>query len=130
MSEQYEGKTQLTGLVAGVSMIAVLLFCTGFIGYLPVPVLTAIVISALMGATEFHRQRDCGRSAGQNFSYLLVLFRSTYSGYDKRSFRNNFCFCRENSQTGNGPPAFPVWSRDTVISAISGRAQTSTRLTV
>ncbi len=39
MSEQYEGKTQLTGLVAGVSMIAVLLFCTGFIGYLPVPVL-------------------------------------------------------------------------------------------
>ena len=26
MSEQYEGKTQLTGLVAGVSMIAVLLF--------------------------------------------------------------------------------------------------------
>ena len=26
---------------------------TGFIGYLPVPVLTAIVISALLGATEF-----------------------------------------------------------------------------
>lgn len=53
MSEQYQGKTQLTGIVAGLSMIVVLLFATGFIGYLPVPVLTAIVISALLGATEF-----------------------------------------------------------------------------
>ena len=53
MGEQYQAKTQLTGIVAGLSMIAVLLFGTGFIGYLPVPVLTAIVISALLGATEF-----------------------------------------------------------------------------
>ena len=53
MSEQYQGKTQLTGITAGLSMIFVLLFATGFIGYLPVPVLTAIVISALLGATEF-----------------------------------------------------------------------------
>ena len=53
MGEQYQAKTQLTGIIAGLSMIAVLLFGTGFIGYLPVPVLTAIVISALLGATEF-----------------------------------------------------------------------------
>lgn len=53
MGEQYQGKTQLTGIVAGLSMILLLLCGTGFIGYLPVPVLTAIVISALLGATEF-----------------------------------------------------------------------------
>lgn len=53
MGEQYQGKTQLTGIVAGVSMLLLLLGGTGFIGYLPVPVLTAIVISALLGATEF-----------------------------------------------------------------------------
>lgn len=35
-------------------MLVLLLFGTGFVGYLPVPVLTAIVISALLGATEFH----------------------------------------------------------------------------
>lgn len=99
MSEQYEGKTQLTGLVAGVSMIAVLLFCTGFIGYLPVPVLTAIVISALMGATEFHLAKRLWKVSRTEFSYLLVLFRSTYSGYDKRSFdRNHFVFCRDDNQ--------------------------------
>lgn len=53
MGEQYQGKTQLTGIVAGLSMILLLLCGTGFIGYLPIPVLTAIVISALLGATEF-----------------------------------------------------------------------------
>lgn len=53
MGEQYQGKTQLTSLVAGLSMIALLLCGTGFVQYLPVPVLTAIVISALLGATEF-----------------------------------------------------------------------------
>ena len=39
--------------MAGVAMIILLLCGTGFIGYLPIPVLTAIVISALLGATEF-----------------------------------------------------------------------------
>lgn len=53
MGEQYQVKTQLTSIIAGVSMIGILLFGTGFIGYLPIPVLTAIVISALLGATEF-----------------------------------------------------------------------------
>ena len=53
MGEQYQGKTQLTGIVAGLSMMILLLCGTGFIGYLPVPILTAIVISALIGATEF-----------------------------------------------------------------------------
>lgn len=53
MGEQYQGKTQLTGIVAGFSMMILLLCGTGFIGYLPVPILTAIVISALIGATEF-----------------------------------------------------------------------------
>ena len=53
MGEQYQAKTQLTGIMAGLSMMALLLCGTGFIGYLPVPILTAIVISALLGATEF-----------------------------------------------------------------------------
>lgn len=53
MGEQYQAKTQLTGIVAGLSMMVLLLCGTGFIGYLPVPILTAIVISTLLGATEF-----------------------------------------------------------------------------
>ena len=54
MNEQYGGTSQVVSLTAGIT-IAVLLFgFTGFIGYLPVPVLTAIVISALMDVVEVH----------------------------------------------------------------------------
>lgn len=53
MGEQYGGKTQLMSVVASLTMMFILLFATGFIGYLPVPVLTAIVISALMNVVEF-----------------------------------------------------------------------------
>ena len=80
MGEQYQAKTQLTGIVAGLSMIVLLLGGTGFIGYLPVPVLTAIVISALLGATEFElavrlwkvSRTDCLIFAGAFFGVLML----------------------------------------------------------
>lgn len=46
-------------LWAAITMALVLLGATGFIGYLPVPVLTAIVISALMNVVELHLQYAC-----------------------------------------------------------------------
>ena len=85
MGEQYQAKTQLTGLVAGGSMIVLLLFCTGFIGYLPIPVLTAIVISALLGATEFDlaaRLWNVSRTECFIFlgAFFGVLFLGTING--------------------------------------------------
>ena len=83
MGEQYQAKTQLTGLVAGGSMI--ILFCTGFIGYLPIPILTAIVISALLGATEFDlaaRLWNVSRTECFIFlgAFFGVLFLGTING--------------------------------------------------
>lgn len=80
MGEQYQAKTQLTGIVAGLSMIVLLIGGTGFIGYLPVPVLTAIVISALLGATEFElavrlwkvSRTECLIFAGAFFGVLML----------------------------------------------------------
>ena len=80
MGEQYQAKTQLTGIVAGLSMIVLLLGGTGFIGYLPVPVLPAIVISALLGATEFElavrlwkvSRTECLIFAGAFFGVLML----------------------------------------------------------
>lgn len=85
MGEQYQGKTQLTGIVAGLSMILLLLCGTGFIGYLPIPVLTAIVISALLGATEFElavrlwkvSRTECMIFAG---AFVGVLLLGTING--------------------------------------------------
>lgn len=74
MNEQYGGKTQLTGIIAGVVMIFVLLSATGFIGYLPVPVLTAIVISALLGATEFHLAKKLFKVSRREFYIFCGAF--------------------------------------------------------
>ena len=85
MGEQYQAKTQLTGIVAGLSMIILLLCGTGFIGYLPIPVLTAIVISALLGATEFElavRLWKVSRTEGFIFigAFFGVLMLGTING--------------------------------------------------
>ncbi len=53
IADQYKVKSQIMSLTAGVMMLLILLFGTGFIRYLPVPVLTGIVISALIGTFEF-----------------------------------------------------------------------------
>lgn len=85
MGEQYQAKTQLTGIIAGLSMIVVLLFGTGFIGYLPVPVLTAIVISALLGATEFELAARLWKVSRTEFfifvgAFVGVLMLGTING--------------------------------------------------
>ena len=85
LGEQYQGKTQLMGIVAGISMMLLLLFGTGFIGYLPVPILTAIVISALAGATEFElafRLWKVSRTECMIFvgAFMGVLFLGTING--------------------------------------------------
>ncbi|MCM1297871.1 MAG: SulP family inorganic anion transporter, partial [Muribaculaceae bacterium] len=85
MNDQYEGKTQLTGMIAGVTMMLVLLFCTGFIGYLPVPVLTAVVMTALIGALELKLAAKLKTSSKGEFyifmgAFFAVLVLGTING--------------------------------------------------
>lgn len=79
MGEQYGGRSQLMSLTASAVMTMILLFGTGFIKYLPVPVLTSIVISALLGAVEFdlikrlykHDRRELTIFLGAFFGVLV-----------------------------------------------------------
>lgn len=85
MGEQYQAKTQLTGIFAGLSMIVLLICGTGFIGYLPIPILTAIVISALLGATEFDLAARLWKLSRTEFlifvgAFLGVLLLGTING--------------------------------------------------
>ena len=85
MGEQYQAKTQLTGIVAGLSMIVLLICGTGFIGYLPIPILTAIVISALLGATEIDLAARLWKLSRTEFlifvgAFLGVLLLGTING--------------------------------------------------
>lgn len=74
MNEQFRGRTQLVSVVAAALMAAVLLFFTGFIRFLPVPVLTAIVISALLGAVEFDVARRLLRANRREFAIFMAAF--------------------------------------------------------
>lgn len=85
MADQFDSQSQLTGVVAGLVMIVVLLFGTGFIAYLPVPVLTAIVIAALCGILEFDEARRLFKMDLREFYIFLgafagVLFLGTLYG--------------------------------------------------
>lgn len=74
VNERNGGRTQLVSVVASVTMLLVLLFATGFIRYLPVPVLTAIVINALLGAVEFDLAARLFRISRQEFFIFLGAF--------------------------------------------------------
>lgn len=85
MNEQYGGKTQAVSLAAGAVMAVILRFATGFIGFLPVPVLAAIVISALMNVVEVHLAVRLFRVSRREFMIFMaagaaVLFLGTIYG--------------------------------------------------
>lgn len=53
LARQYGARSHIISVTAACTMVLVLIYGTGYIEYMPVPVLTAIVISALIGACEF-----------------------------------------------------------------------------
>jgi high affinity sulfate transporter 1 len=74
VNDSYGGKTQLVSVVAGVSMIFVLLFATDLIAYLPVPVLTAIIIYALSGVVEVHLAKRLWSANRDEFAIFVAAF--------------------------------------------------------
>ena len=85
IADQFGVKSQMMSIAASVTMVLVLLFATGFIAYLPVPVLTAIVISALLSSMEFElamklQKVDKVEAAIFWASFLAVLLFGTVNG--------------------------------------------------
>ena len=85
IADQYGVKSQIMSLAAGLTMAGILLFGTGFIPYLPVPVLTGIVISALIGTFEFDLARKLKKVDREEYFIfyavmLVVLFLGTVYG--------------------------------------------------
>ena len=74
IADQYGCKSQLMSVTAGIVMILVLLFGTGVLEYLPVPVLTGIVVSALMGILEFTIAKKAWKADKQEFAIFMAAF--------------------------------------------------------
>lgn len=85
IADQFGVKSQMMSIAASLTMVLVLLFATGFIAYLPVPVLTGIVISALLSSMEFDlaaklRKVDKIEAAIFWASFFAVLLFGTVDG--------------------------------------------------
>ena len=71
---QFGCSSQWISVSASVTMAVILLFCTGFIQYLPVPVLCAIVVCALYSACEFAMGEKLWKTSRNEFYiYLAAL---------------------------------------------------------
>jgi len=85
IADQFGCKSQVMSITAFVSMLLVVLFCTSFFVYLPVPILTGIVMSALIGIIDFKQARrlwNCDKKEFWIFVMALVgvLFLGTIYG--------------------------------------------------
>ena len=74
IADQYGCKSQVMSLTAGITMVFVLLFGTDLLAYLPVPVLTGIVLAALIGIIEFAIAKKMWQSDKHEFLIFLAAF--------------------------------------------------------
>ncbi|MBQ8167116.1 MAG: STAS domain-containing protein [Lachnospiraceae bacterium] len=72
IGDQYGGKSQVMSITAAVVMVLVLLFGTSLLSYLPVPVLTGIVICALIGIIEVDVARKTWKQDKREFVIFAV----------------------------------------------------------
>lgn len=85
IADQFGCKTQLMSLFSALFMLLILLFFTPFFIYLPVPILTGIVLSALLGIIDFKQAKrlwKCNKAELLIFIMALlgVLFLGTIYG--------------------------------------------------
>lgn len=85
IADQFGCKSQIMSITAFLSMLLVILFLTPFFVYLPVPVLTGIVMSALIGIIDFKqavRLWKCNKNELMIFviAFIGVLFFGTIYG--------------------------------------------------
>ena len=71
---QFGAKSQWLSVSASITMLIVLYFGTPVIKYMPVPILTAIVVSALMNACEFHVAKRLFKTSKPEFYIFLAAF--------------------------------------------------------
>jgi len=72
IADNFGCKSQLMSISAGLSMLLILLFGTSFFGYLPVPVLTAIVMTALMGIVDTAMMKRLFISSRNEFFIFML----------------------------------------------------------
>ena len=72
IADSYGARSQLMSVSAAFCMLLVILFATPVIGYLPVPILTGIVMTALIGILEIKLCRRLFKTSLREWSIFMV----------------------------------------------------------
>lgn len=85
IADSFGCRSQVMSITASLTMVMILLFCTSLFSYLPVPVLTGIVMAALIGIVEWKLMGRLWKTNKREFlifliSMLGVLFLGTVYG--------------------------------------------------
>ena len=74
IAASFKGHSQIMSVSAFVSMLAILLFGTPLLKYLPVPVLTGIVLTALWGILDFSMFRKLWKTSKNEWFVFMIAF--------------------------------------------------------
>lgn len=74
IADQFQCRSQLMSVTASAVMLLILLFGTGLLRYLPVPILTGIVIAALIGIVDFSLAQKLWRTNRRELMIFLTAF--------------------------------------------------------
>jgi len=72
IADQFGCKTQVMSISSFLTMLIVVLFCTKFFIYLPVPILTGIVMSALIGILDIKQAKRLWKSSRMEFWIFIT----------------------------------------------------------
>ena len=75
LADQFGCKSQLASIVSAFTMLLVLLFGTGIFEYLPIPVLTGIVVAALVNILEVKLAKNLwNTNKNEFFIFMMAMF--------------------------------------------------------
>lgn len=90
IADQFGCKTQLMSVTAAVTMLVVVLFATPLLEYLPVPILTGIVVAALIGIVEYKLADKLRKVNRAEFLFSCCYVRSAF--IRNNIWCNNRCY--------------------------------------
>lgn len=74
IADSFGMRSQLGSIMAGITMVLILLYGTPYLHYLPVPVLTGIVMTALIGIIDFSMMKRLWRDCRNEWVIFMLSF--------------------------------------------------------
>ncbi len=74
LADQFGTKSQFMSITSFVTMLLIILFCTQYFVFLPVPLLTGIVVTALIGIVDVKQAKELWKISKSDFWIFIAAF--------------------------------------------------------